>query len=99
MSDCFFDAAHLSCSAMRELAIKELRANRDFNGYAATHPVCERLNTLADRGIESSLQKTTGSMRKVCLEKSDRFQDGPWTQSFTPVVSPVFNVQTKMKTM
>lgn len=80
-------ADQLSCDAMRELAIRESRRNAANTGYMLLHPACSRFQTLADRGAEHDLQKTFGSFKKkICIDKSPKFGDGPWKAAFPPEI-------------
>ena len=76
-------ASHLSCAAMRELAQVELNALNESRQYMFENPACPRFNQLADRGAEYALQKTPDTSKKACIDKSPKYQDGPWTAAFT----------------
>jgi len=94
-------ASHLSCAAMRELAQVELNALNESRQYMFENPACPRFNQLADRGTEYALQKTPDTSKKACIDKSPKYQDGPWTAAFTAqgLVGPMgFDASTRAKT-
>lgn len=79
---CIEQANLMSCQAQVGLAKKELENNSYICDYSVVHPVCDRMNSLMDRGLESDMLKTLGSFRKICIEKRPQFSEGPWESQF-----------------
>jgi len=79
---CMNLADEMSCSAMTELAKKEARADASICGYSLLHPVCNRLNTLSDRGLEYTLQANGIVSRNICFNPNVMIKAGEWEQQF-----------------
>jgi hypothetical protein len=83
---CYPWAETLSCDAMTELAIAEVRRNRGASDYMLVHPACERFQQFADRKAEHDLQKTSTLRKNMCTEKLASYQDGPWKTDQPPTI-------------
>jgi hypothetical protein len=79
---CMNTADEISCAAMTELAKKEARADAKICGYSILHPVCNRLNSLADRGTEYMLQANGIVSRNICFNPNVMIKTGEWEQQF-----------------
>jgi hypothetical protein len=75
-------ANQVSCSAMTELAKAEFYNNMTLLSYNVVYPVCERLQSLADRDMESYLLLTDIQDSKTCFDMSPDYKKGPWIDQF-----------------
>lgn len=76
--NCYEIASHVSCDAMSELAIRELRADQERLMRFMDDSSCIRYQSIADRGLESTLQKGFGLSKNTCFTKTDQFNAGAW---------------------
>lgn len=91
-------AGEMSCQAMTELAKAEAQRNLNMMSYQVVHPICERFQSLADRGDEYLLQKPSVFGKKVCFTPTDKFHDGPWKAQFEyPNATPKFDTWSRRK--
>ena len=79
---CMNAADAMSCDAMTILAKKEARADASICGYSLLHPVCNRFNSLADRGLEYTLQANGIVSRNICFNPNAMIKQGEWEQQF-----------------
>jgi hypothetical protein len=77
---CMNAADAMSCDAMTELAKKETRGNSTICAYSIVHPVCDRLNSLADRKTEYMLLANGIVSRNICFNPNVMIKDGVWKQ-------------------
>lgn len=99
---CYPEAAVMSCEAMTLLAKEEALRNQSMLTRNVHHPVCERLQSLADRKMEYALQKPEDVSRKACFAKTSLFNDGTWTGMFGTGIDPRtlrFDENTRARTM
>jgi hypothetical protein len=89
-SSCYETASHISCDAMGELALKELNAERDRLTRLLDDSSCLRYQSMADRGLESHLQKGFGLSKNSCFTKTQQFNAGPWEKQVLSVATPTF---------
>ena len=79
---CMNQADIMSCDAMTILAKKEAHADVSICGYSLLHPVCNRYNSLADRGLEYTLQANGIVSRNICFNPNVMIKQGEWEQQF-----------------
>jgi hypothetical protein len=72
----------MSCDAQIQLAKREVQNNMYLTDYMVNHPVCSRMNSLMDRDVESAFLHSLGSSKKMCIEKTPHFNNGPWAEQF-----------------
>ena len=82
---CKNQADILSCNAMKILAQKEEKENRNISKYLIENPECNRFQQLADRKTEISLQ-AYGINRKTCYNPDSINKDGDWVKQFGPLI-------------
>jgi hypothetical protein len=79
---CINAADEMSCDAMTILAKKEAREDATICNYSLLHPVCNRFNSLADRGLEYTLQANGIVSRNICFNPNVMIKKGEWEQQF-----------------
>jgi len=90
---CYAQASHASCDAMSELALKEYYADVGVMSRMLDDASCFRYQSLANRGLESTLQKGIGLSKNSCFTKTDQFNAGPWEKQVMGVDMPTFYEQ------
>lgn len=97
--DCAAAANSMSCDAQIGLAKAEASRNDACLYYTANPIVCDRLQSLADRGQEHTLQidKTLAMSRKLCVTKTKLYQTGSWEAVMDQTVHPMFDQRTKSR--
>lgn len=97
--DCAAAANSMSCGAQVGLAKAEVARNDAILSYTANPVVCDRLQSLADRGLEYTLQidKTLSMSRKLCVTKTNLYQQGPWEAAMQANVQPLFDQRTRSR--
>jgi len=89
-SSCYDAASHASCDAMSELAVQEWRADHQRMSRLFDDEGCRRFQSLADRDLESRIQKGFGLSKNACFTKTNQFNAGPWEKQVMDVQLPTF---------
>ena len=97
--DCSAAANSMSCDAQIGLAKAEAARNDTCLAYTANVVTCDRLQSLADRGLEHNLQidDTLAMSRKLCVTKTNLYQSGSWETVMKQSVQPRFDEQTRSR--
>jgi hypothetical protein len=90
---CFEIADDISCDAMTILAKDEYSKNLQSMSYNLINPACDRMQKLADRGVEYDLQKRPGThLNDACFNLPANYYNGPWVSQFN-INKPPFDTK------
>ena len=72
----------MSCDAMSGMAQNEVLKNFNIRLFAASSPVCNRYQELADRELELKMLAGNGLARSMCFNPCQHIQVGEWEKQF-----------------